>query len=195
MNPFPTQKKRHLQIELGKYLGTTSFDNTWRLWDTETGEELLYQQASCGLDALARLWDLRSRRSILALEASKGILSGHESKVTPVDVAADGQSIATVSYDRTIELWSTKNVERDNDIANSKPNEEKQEQQEKEVNLLVKVYIARPRRLVFTVVTFVLIAISADCLSLGEGRISNAGLPLCPQITGIPTLHQVPMQL
>jgi U4/U6 small nuclear ribonucleoprotein PRP4 len=70
----------------GKYLGTTSFDNTWRLWDVETGEELLLQEghsrsvygiafhhdgslaASCGLDALARVWDLRTGKSILALE-------------------------------------------------------------------------------------------------------------------------------
>ncbi|GKD58530.1 U4/U6 small nuclear ribonucleoprotein PRP4-like protein, partial [Tanacetum coccineum] len=27
----------------GKYLGTASLDKTWRLWDTETGEELLCQ--------------------------------------------------------------------------------------------------------------------------------------------------------
>ncbi|GKG04941.1 hypothetical protein Tco_0315328, partial [Tanacetum coccineum] len=36
--------------------------------------------------------------------------------------------------------------------------EQQQEQQEKEVNLLVKVYHARPRQLVLSVVTFVLIA-------------------------------------
>lgn len=27
----------------GRYLGTASFDHTWRLWDLETGEELLLQ--------------------------------------------------------------------------------------------------------------------------------------------------------
>ncbi|GKC91099.1 U4/U6 small nuclear ribonucleoprotein PRP4-like protein [Tanacetum coccineum] len=80
----------------GNYLGTASFDNTWRLWDAETGEELLYQQghspsvyglafhpdgslaASCGLDALARVWDLQSGRSFLALEGHvKIILVGY----------------------------------------------------------------------------------------------------------------------
>ncbi|GJT64326.1 U4/U6 small nuclear ribonucleoprotein PRP4-like protein [Tanacetum coccineum] len=62
------------------------FDCGWRLWGTETGEELLYQQghslsvyglafhpdaslaASCGLIVLVRVWDLRPGGSILALE-------------------------------------------------------------------------------------------------------------------------------
>ncbi|GJY04886.1 U4/U6 small nuclear ribonucleoprotein PRP4-like protein [Tanacetum coccineum] len=62
---------------IGEVFGTASFDKTWGLWDTETGDELLYQEghsqgvyglafhldgslaASCGLDALARVWDLR----------------------------------------------------------------------------------------------------------------------------------------
>ncbi|GJV15055.1 U4/U6 small nuclear ribonucleoprotein PRP4-like protein [Tanacetum coccineum] len=42
----------------------------------------------------------------------KPVLSDHESKVTYVDVAAAGKRLATVSYDTTITLWSTKNVER-----------------------------------------------------------------------------------
>lgn len=70
----------------GLYLGTASFDKTWRLWNINTGTELLLQEghsrsvygiafqkdgslaASCGLDALARVWYLRTGRSILALE-------------------------------------------------------------------------------------------------------------------------------
>ncbi|GKE70055.1 U4/U6 small nuclear ribonucleoprotein PRP4-like protein, partial [Tanacetum coccineum] len=48
----------------GKYLGTTSFDKTSRLWDW--------------LGALARVWDLESGRSILALEGHlKIILVGY----------------------------------------------------------------------------------------------------------------------
>lgn len=70
----------------GAYIGTASFDKTWRLWDVNTGIELLLQEghsrsvygiafqgdgalaASCGMDALARVWDLRTGKSILALE-------------------------------------------------------------------------------------------------------------------------------
>ncbi|GJZ10149.1 U4/U6 small nuclear ribonucleoprotein PRP4-like protein [Tanacetum coccineum] len=59
---------------LGKYLGTNSFDNPWRLGNTEAGEELLYQQ------------DFKPVK----------VLSDHESKVTYVDVAAAGQSLATI---------------------------------------------------------------------------------------------------
>lgn len=78
----------------GAYIGTASFDKTWRLWDVSTGIELLLQEghsrsvygiafqqdgalaASCGMDALARVWDLRSGKSILALE-------GHVKAVSP----------------------------------------------------------------------------------------------------------------
>ncbi|CAI5485271.1 unnamed protein product [Closterium sp. Naga37s-1] len=71
----------------GRFLASTSFDKTWRLWDVERGGvELLLQEghsravygvsfqkdgalvATCGLDALCRVWDLRTGRSILALE-------------------------------------------------------------------------------------------------------------------------------
>jgi len=34
------------------------------------------------------------------------MLAGHEGKVMGADVAAEGQYIATVSYDRTIKLWA-----------------------------------------------------------------------------------------
>ncbi|GJT07315.1 reverse transcriptase domain-containing protein [Tanacetum coccineum] len=100
----------------------TFFDVKWRLLDTETCDELLYRQghsgsvyglafhpdgslaASCWLGALARMWDLPSGRSILALEGHVKlvrsstdfkpvkVLSGHESKVTFVDIAAHGQT-------------------------------------------------------------------------------------------------------
>ncbi|KAG6552911.1 hypothetical protein Mapa_005567 [Marchantia paleacea] len=100
----------------GVYLGTASFDKTWRLWDINTGTELLLQEghsrsvygiafqkdgslaASCGLDALARVWDLRTGRSILALE-------GHVKSVLSIDFSANGYHLATGSADHTCRVW------------------------------------------------------------------------------------------
>ncbi|KAE8708569.1 U4/U6 small nuclear ribonucleoprotein PRP4-like protein [Hibiscus syriacus] len=96
-----------------KYLGTTSFDKTWGLWDIDSGVELLLQEdhsrsvygiafhqdgslvASCGLDALTRVWDLRTRKSILALE-------GHVKPFEP----QEGYYLVTSSYDMTAKVWS-----------------------------------------------------------------------------------------
>lgn len=36
----------------GRYLGTASFDHTWRLWDVETGQELLLQASVCVCDLI-----------------------------------------------------------------------------------------------------------------------------------------------
>nr|XP_043607902.1 U4/U6 small nuclear ribonucleoprotein PRP4-like protein [Erigeron canadensis] len=80
---------------ISKYLGTTSFDKTWRLWDTET--------ASCGLDAhaLAHVWDLGSGRSILALE-------GHVKpffQVLEISFLPNGYYLATGGEDNTCRIW------------------------------------------------------------------------------------------
>eukprot|EP00897_Mesotaenium_endlicherianum_P005154 jgi/Mesen1/4667/ME000241S03704 len=100
----------------GLYLGTASFDKTWRLWDVETGAELLLQEghsrsvygiafnrdgslaASCGLDALARVWDLRTGRSILAFE-------GHVKPVLAVDFSPNGYHLATGGEDNMCRIW------------------------------------------------------------------------------------------
>lgn len=100
----------------GLYLGTASFDKTWRLWDVSTGIELLLQEghsrsvygiafqqdgalaASCGMDALSRVWDLRTGKSILALE-------GHVKAVYGVDFSPNGYHLATGSDDHTCRVW------------------------------------------------------------------------------------------
>ncbi|EEF32299.1 U4/U6 small nuclear ribonucleoprotein Prp4, putative [Ricinus communis] len=100
----------------GKYLGTTSFDKTWRLWDVDTGAELLLQEGhsrsvyglafhhdgslagSCGLDALARVWDLRTGRSVLALE-------GHVKPVLGISFSPNGYHLATGGEDNTCRIW------------------------------------------------------------------------------------------
>lgn len=103
----------------GRFLGTASFDKTWRLWDIETGQELLLQEghsravyslgfqcdgslvASCGLDALARVWDLRSGRSVLALE-------GHVKPLLCVDFSPNGYHLATAGEDHTCRIWDVR---------------------------------------------------------------------------------------
>ncbi|KAJ4751346.1 hypothetical protein LUZ62_085751 [Rhynchospora pubera] len=100
----------------GKYLGTASFDKTWRLWDVSTGKELLLQEghsrsvysicfhpdgslaASCGLDSLARVWDLRTGRSILAFE-------GHVKPVLGISFSPNGYHLATGSEDNFCRIW------------------------------------------------------------------------------------------
>ncbi|KAL4347230.1 hypothetical protein GQ457_17G020740 [Hibiscus cannabinus] len=113
---------------LGKYLGTTSFDKTWRLWDIDSGLELLLQEchqdgslvASCGLDALACVCDLRTGRSILALEGHvKPVLgvsfspngyhlaTAHSNLISQVKFEPqEGHYLVTASYDMTAKVWS-----------------------------------------------------------------------------------------
>ncbi|KAI3838829.1 hypothetical protein MKX03_002605 [Papaver bracteatum] len=100
----------------GKYVGTASFDKSWRLWDIETGVELLYQEghsrgvygicfhhdgslaASCGLDSIVRVWDLRSGKSILTFQ-------GHNKAVYGIDFSPNGYHLATGGEDNTCRIW------------------------------------------------------------------------------------------
>ncbi|KAI3941184.1 hypothetical protein MKW92_051113 [Papaver armeniacum] len=104
----------------GKYVGTASFDKSWRLWDIETGIELLYQEghsrgvygicfhydgslaASCGLDSIVRVWDLRFGKSILTLE-------GHNKAVYGIDFSPNGYHLATGGEDNTCRIWDLRN--------------------------------------------------------------------------------------
>ena len=73
---------------MNKYVATAGFDATWRLWNVETGDELLCQEghskevydvafhpsgslaASVGLDAVGRVWDLRNGKSLSVLRGT-----------------------------------------------------------------------------------------------------------------------------
>ncbi|GAA6061238.1 hypothetical protein JCM10212_002697 [Sporobolomyces blumeae] len=106
----------------GRYLGSASYDATWRLWDVESGEELLLQEGhskevyavafqndgalACtgGLDAIARLWDLRSGRTSL-------VLSGHSRDILAIDFSPNGYQVATGSNDDTIRIWDLRNTQ------------------------------------------------------------------------------------
>lgn len=86
----------------GKYLGSASYDGTWRLWDVEQGgEELLLQEGHSkevyaiafqedgalvctgGLDAIGRVWDLRSGKTAM-------VLDGHVKDILAIDFAPNG---------------------------------------------------------------------------------------------------------
>eukprot|EP00217_Crustomastix_stigmatica_P002569 CAMPEP_0183819490 /NCGR_PEP_ID=MMETSP0803_2-20130417/64168_1 /TAXON_ID=195967 /ORGANISM="Crustomastix stigmata, Strain CCMP3273" /LENGTH=357 /DNA_ID=CAMNT_0026064379 /DNA_START=384 /DNA_END=1458 /DNA_ORIENTATION=+ len=100
----------------GDFLGTTSFDGTWRLWDIASGKEFLCQDghargvydiafhcdgalvATVGLDSHCWLWDLRSGRNILTLQ-------GHTKQSLAVDFSPSGIHIATGGGDNSLRLW------------------------------------------------------------------------------------------
>lgn len=100
----------------GRLLATACFDKSWRLWDVERREELLFQEghsrevyavamhpdgsllASAGLDALVRIWDLRTGRNVM-------VLQGHMKDVLAVDFAPNGSHLASGGEDHTVKLW------------------------------------------------------------------------------------------
>ena len=105
----------------GAYLATAGFDKTWRLWDCETGAELLCQEGhsravydvrfhpdgslacSVGLEAHGRLWDARSGANVLNLR-------GHAKAVLCADFSPNGAHVATGSEDHTVKVWDLRNV-------------------------------------------------------------------------------------
>ncbi|KAJ3292781.1 U4/U6 small nuclear ribonucleoprotein Prp4 [Borealophlyctis nickersoniae] len=107
----------------GRYIGTASFDKTWRLWDVETQKELLMQEghsrevfaiafqddgglvASAGFDSVGRVWDLRTGRSIWTL-------MGHVKSILCLDWAPNGYQIATGSEDNTIRVWDVRQTKQ-----------------------------------------------------------------------------------
>ena len=100
----------------GQYIGTASSDYTWRLWDVETGKEILLQDGhvqdctaitfqpdgSLALTAdaagVALLWDLRSGQEIHAFQ-------GHVKKITTACFNPNGFQVATGSIDNMVRIW------------------------------------------------------------------------------------------
>jgi len=105
----------------GKFLATTSHDQTWRLWDLETQKELLRQEGhsrgvyglgfqcdgslvvSSGLEGVVRVWDMRSGKNIHDL-------IGHVKQCLSVDVSPNGYHIASGSDDRTAKIWDLRRM-------------------------------------------------------------------------------------
>ena len=105
----------------GRYVATTSFDHTWRLWDVETssmeeGKELLLQDgharevygvgfhpdgslvATTDFGGVVQCWDLRTGKSACHF-------LGHAKRVICSEFSPNGFQLATAGDDGTIKIW------------------------------------------------------------------------------------------
>lgn len=105
----------------GNYVGSASFDGTWRLWDVPTTTELLLQQGhshevyaisfqndgslvgTAGLDSIGRVWDLRSGKTVM-------VLDGHVRPIQGLDFSSNGYQLASASADDTVKIWDLRQV-------------------------------------------------------------------------------------
>jgi len=102
----------------GQKVATASFDNTARLWDAGTGQELMILGhpgdhfiqivfsrdgrwiATASYDKTARLWDATTGQLIRDF-------IGHTDRLRSLAFSADGRRLVTGSYDRTLRIWDT----------------------------------------------------------------------------------------
>ena len=102
-----------------RFIGTTGYDRSWRLWDVERSQELLLQEghskeayaiafhpdgslvATGDFSGLGRVWDLRSGKSIF-------LLRGHAKSLLSLDWSPNGRSIASASEDGTSCIWDVR---------------------------------------------------------------------------------------
>jgi len=100
----------------GDYVATTSFDHTWRLWDVETGGEVLLQDghwkevygigfhpdgslcSTTDYGGVVQVWDLRNGKSICHF-------LGHAKRVVCTEFSPNGFQLATAGDDGTIKIW------------------------------------------------------------------------------------------
>jgi WD40 repeat protein len=108
----------------GKRLATASDDRTAKVWDADTGKELLTltghrnivmsvawspaeteegQRLATGSgDGTAKVWDAENGKELLTL-------TGHSNTVSSVAWSPDGKRLATGSWDRTAKVWDASN--------------------------------------------------------------------------------------
>ena len=101
----------------GKRIVTASYDKTVKVWDAESGKELLILRGhsaeiygvafspdgkrivTASGDQTTRVWDAESGKELL-------ILRGHSAEIYGVAFSPDGKRIATVSEDETIQVYA-----------------------------------------------------------------------------------------
>lgn len=108
----------------GNRIATSSLDNTAKVWDAVTGQEVLSVVcsrergcnaavfspdgkflATAGGDTIARVWDISSSREVLTLK-------GHIDRVYSVAYSADGNRLATAGPDGRTIIWDASSGER-----------------------------------------------------------------------------------
>ena len=102
----------------GKHIASGSGDRSVRVWDIETGREVLNlviedgvttvaispqgeYVAAGSLDKSVRVWDARNGMLIERLDGPEG----HKDSVYSVAFAPDGRSLVSGSLDKTIKMW------------------------------------------------------------------------------------------
>lgn len=130
MRTFKGHEGRVVNVKFhptGKYLASASFDTTWRLWDVETGTELLLQEGHAkevyslsfqkdgsllctgGMDNVGLIWDIRSGKSIMQL-------NGHTRPIYAIDWSPNSYQVATGGGDGIINIWDIRNITKANQI-------------------------------------------------------------------------------
>ncbi|KAK9478767.1 WD40-repeat-containing domain protein [Lipomyces japonicus] len=105
----------------GRYVGSASFDYTWRLWDADRQVCVQVQEGHSkevyaigfhpdgglavtgGLDGVGRVWDLRTGKTVMVLDQ-------HSREVYATEFAPDGYHVATGSGDSTVKIWDMRRV-------------------------------------------------------------------------------------
>ena len=105
----------------GKYVGTASYDRTWKLWDVETHRNVLVQDGHSGevhalcfspdgslcstgdKDAIGRVWDLRTGKTMM-------LLDGHSREILGLDWDPNGFQLLSASGDGSVKAWDLRMI-------------------------------------------------------------------------------------